>query len=399
MSLRYCTIAAAFFTLAAVDTSAERPGVIDENDPERQEAFQLYHQHKMPEAAMRLEKVVAKYPADVGAHEALGAALVSRAATQTDPAKAKADRLYARRELLRATELGDTSDLCRILLSEISEDGEVGQRANPAVNTALQDGEAAFAQADWPRAIAAYTRAWELDSSVWEAALYLGDTYFRMKDTDRAGEWFAHAIQADPDQEQPYRYWGDALMAQGNMKDARARYIEGVAASPYRSASYAGLHQWASKNNLKLREIPIRLPRAPTLGKNGRIDISVDPSTLVTKPSAAWLVYSLERVLWQREQFSREYPAESSYRHSLKEETAALTKTVAVYRELLTKDPGNQDVSLDLLSRLHDDGMLESFTLLTHPDSQIAQDYPSYRAAHRDKLIQYLDQYVVPQAP
>jgi len=56
----------------------------------------------MPEAAALLEKVVSRNPDDVAAHEALGVAVLSRADTEGDPEKARADRLYARKELLRA---------------------------------------------------------------------------------------------------------------------------------------------------------------------------------------------------------------------------------------------------------------------------------------------------------
>jgi tetratricopeptide (TPR) repeat protein len=402
LRLEHLISATTLCALAVVVAHAESPiSPVDREDPDRLEAFQLYRQHRMVEAAALFEKIVAKYPTDVSAHEALGAALLSRAAGQSDPATATADRLFARRELLRAQELGDTSDLCRVLLSGIRENGEVSQSsANPQVNSAIREGEAAFAQSDWSKAIAAYTRAWELDSSVPLVALYLGDTYFRMKDVDRAGEWFARAIQIDPDQETPYRYWGDALLMQGDMKKARAKYIEGVAANPYQSASFAGLHQWLSKNNLALQKIPIQLPPAPTTGKNSGTNIYVDTSTLgKDKSSAAWLAYSLERARWRGEEFSKEFPTEKSYRHSLKEETAALTTAVAVYRELISKDSSKQDASLELLAKLKDDEMLEPFTLLTHADPQIAQDYPSYRAARRDKLIAFLDQYVVPQGP
>src|SRR5215470_412958 len=95
----------------------------ESNDPERDHTLRVYHEHKMPEAVPLLEKVIARLPNDAAVHEALGSALISRAETQTDPEKRKADRLYARKELLRATELGDTSDLCRVLLAGIPEDG------------------------------------------------------------------------------------------------------------------------------------------------------------------------------------------------------------------------------------------------------------------------------------
>ena len=139
MLLLLCLTAA-----AKAEISAD---AIDVNDPDRKQAFQLYRQHNMPEAANLLEKVVAKHPTDVAAQEALGAALVGRAETQTDAEKARADRLSARRALLHAKELGDTSDLCRILLAQIPETGESAPlAAKPEVHAALKLGEAAFAK-------------------------------------------------------------------------------------------------------------------------------------------------------------------------------------------------------------------------------------------------------------
>src|ERR1700733_9723771 len=100
--------------LAAAAKAEFLADAIDVNGPDRKQAFQLYNQHNMPEAADLLEKVVANHPTDVAAQEAFGVALLSRAQTQTDAEKARADRLNARRALLRAKEFGDTSDLCRI---------------------------------------------------------------------------------------------------------------------------------------------------------------------------------------------------------------------------------------------------------------------------------------------
>ncbi len=377
------------------------PGTIASDDPDRQRAFQVYGQHKMPEAVPLLETVVARYPTDTAAHEALGVALVSLAGTESDPAKEKADRLYARRELLRAKDLGDTSDLSRILLAEIPENGDEGRFAEKSdLDAALREGEAAFSRGDWPSAIAGYSRAWGLDSTHPAAALYLGDAYFRMKDMDRAGQWFAKAIQVAPNQEVAYRYWGDALLAQGKMREARAKYMEGIAADPYRASSLVGLHNWLSANNLTMRKPPVELPAAPQLEANGKIDVSIG-GDIFGKNAAGpvWLIYSLERVIWQKEKFRVEFPNEKTYRHSLKEETSALSMAISAYRQQTGKNPRQRDESLERLVKLGDEGMIESFALLSHPDAQIARDYSAYRESHRDKLIGYLDEYLVPPAP
>jgi tetratricopeptide (TPR) repeat protein len=407
-------------------SSSNSNGGVDQNpdDPDRQQAMQLFEQHKLPAAAELLLKVVARYPKDVVAHERLGVALLSRADTLSDPAKKKADRVRARAELLRAQELGDKSDLCRVLLAEIPEDGsQLAFSDRTEVNAAMSRGEAAFASGQWERALKEYSQAFELDPRLYIAAVDLGDTYFRLKRMDKAGEWFAIAIQIDPNQEVAYRYWGDALLAEDKMKEAREKFIDAVVASPYAQSSWAGLHNWVARNNVRLNEIAIALPPAPTVGSDGRVNITVDASRVAKKnddlAQAAWLAYSMERALWRGEKFRQEFPKEERYRHSLKEEAEALSKAVAVFEELQRKkkagNPGssmelqsqlkeegrfeNPNDPLLLLSRLKADGLIEAYVLLIKGDSEVSRDYTDYRAAYRDKLLQFMDKYLVPPAP
>jgi tetratricopeptide (TPR) repeat protein len=386
--------------LAAAGNAAFSADAIDANDPDRRQAFQLYNQHNLPEAADLLEKFVAKHPTDVAAQEALGVALVGRAETQTDAEKARADRLNARRALLRAKELGDTSDLCRILLAQIPETGEPAQLSTkPEVDAALKAGEAAFAKGAWQEAVARYTSAWDLDHN-WRAALYLGDTFYAMQDTQRAGEWFAKAIELEPDREQAYRYWGDALLKQGKMKEARLKYIEGIVAEPYNAASSAGLRKWLTQNKLALKKISITLPQGPSVDENGKTSISIDTSMLA-KPDAgaAWIGYSAMRATFRKGQFPKVFPEAKTYRHSLAEEEYALSSVVLIYRETSKNKQKSKDPSLDLLAEFKDEEMLAPFVLLTHADQGIAEDYNAYREGHRDKLIAFLDRYLVPPAP
>jgi tetratricopeptide (TPR) repeat protein len=402
-------LAALLFVVAAVGqqppkkASAERQEV-NRDDPDRQQGLQLYEEHKLPAAVDFLEKVAAKYPKDMVVHERLGTALLSRADTQADPAKRKADRLRARAELLRARELGDNSDLCRILLEGIPEDGSERPFSDrKEVDAAMNRGEAAFARGEWESAIKEYSHAFELDPKLYLAAVDLGDTYFRLKEMTKAGEWFATAIQIEPNAEVAYRYWGDALLAEGKMKESRDKFIQGLVASPYKQTSRAGLNNWASRNNVKLKDISIKLPQAPTVGANGNINITLDAANLDKKDDpagAAWLMYSMERALWHTEKFSKDYPQEKNYRHSLKEEASALTAVATVFDELQQKKKArNPDPTLVFLTELKSQGLIEAYVLLIKPDAGIAQDYAAYRATNRDKLVQLVDKYVVPPAP
>ena len=373
------------------------------NDPERQQAMQLYEQHKLPEAAALLEKVVARYPEDVVAREALGASVLSRAATWNDPEKRKADRLRARTELLRAKELGDNSDLCKTLLAGIPEDGsEDAFSQNKEVEQAMQRGEAAFAQGNFENAIQEYSHALAIDPKLYYAAVNIGDSYFRLKKGDDAGEWFARAIQINPDEEVAYRYWGDSLVQEGKMKEARERFIGGLVANPYRQTSWNGLRNWLSQTHLSFRKIiQIKLPDPPTVDAKGHINITVNTSTAdKNDTSAAWLAYSMAKALWRSQKFAKEFPQEKKYRHSLKEEVDALSMTANVFDEghsnKAAKDP---DLSLALLSELRAKAMLEPYILFVLPDAGIAQDYPAYKAANREKLVQFIDEYILPPTP
>jgi tetratricopeptide (TPR) repeat protein len=373
-------------------------------DPDRVQGFQLYEQHKLPAAVAPLEKVVAKYPKDVVAHERLGTALLGRSDTQTDPAKRKADRLQARAELLRARDLGDNSDLIKILIAGITEDGnESAFSSRKEVDDAMNRGEAAFANGEWERAIQEYSHALELDPKLYLAAVDLGDTYFVLKQMDKAGEWFAVAIEIEPNAETAYRYWGDALLAEGKMKEAREKFIQGLVANPYRQSSWSGLHNWVNRNKVKLKEISIQTPAAPTVEADGKVNITLDASTVDKKHNqdgAAWIMYSIERSRWRTEKFAKEFPQENSYRHSLKEETAALSTVATVFEELENKKKSkNPDPSLALLSQLKADGLIEAYVLLMKADDGITRDYAAYQAKHRDQLIRFVDKYVVPPAP
>lgn len=373
------------------------------NDPERQQALKLYEQHKLPEAAALLEKVVARYPEDVVAHEAFGSSLLSRAATWSDAAKRKADRLRARAELLRAKELGDNSDLCKTLLAGIPEDGsESSFSQDKEAEAAMQRGEAAFARGEFESAIQEYSHAFEMDPKLYYAALDIGDSYFRLKKTEQAGEWFTKAIQIDPNQETAYRYWGDALLANGEMKEAREKFVDGLLAEPYRQTSWNGLNNWVSQNHVHFRQlVQVKLPDPPTVDAKGHININVDTSAVEKNDAgAAWMAYSMAKALWRSQKFAKEFPQEKKYRHSLKEEADALSMAASVFEEghsnKTIKDP---DPSLALLSELKTKGMLEPYILLILPDAGIARDYAAYKSANRKKLVQFINEYILPPAP
>jgi tetratricopeptide (TPR) repeat protein len=366
----------------------------------RAQAFALYDSNKLVDALPLLEKLHAERPGDVAVLERLSFSTVAHSATLADRSARKRERARARKLAEEAKAAGDESALLKVVL-EIPEDGgEMQFSDSTAVQAAIQEGEAAFAKGEMEAAVAAYGRALALDPHNYDAALFTGDVYFKEKNHEQADKWFSRAVEIDPNRETAYRYWGDNLVAQGRASEAKEQFIGAVVAEPYNQRSWMGLSQWAKRENKVLGNPPIVSPnQIEDQGKN-QTNITIDPSTL--QPNAkkdgrdAWFSYTLFRAAWHGEKFQKEFPAEKEYRHSLPEEVEGLQAVVdRVKEEIKKKEIEHLDPALASLVKLSDEGLLESYILISRADKGISQDYATYRDAHREKVRQYIKEWIV----
>lgn len=134
-------------------------------------------------------------------------------------------------------------------------------------------------------------------------------------------------------------------------------------------------------------------------GKN-QTNITIDSSTLlggVKKDGTdAWFFYTLFRAVWHGEKFQKEFPAEKEYRHSLPEEVDGFQGVVDRVKEKIKKKEIQQlDPALTILVKLSDEGLLEPYILISRADKGISQDYPAYRDAHREKVRQYIAEWII----
>ena len=379
-------------------------------DPsERQRALELYEANNLVAALPLLERVAAANPNDPAVLSRLGFALYANSVDVKDPAQRQKMRERARTTLLHSQSLGDNSNLTRMALDALSApDGTQVPFSNiKAAELAIREGEAAFVRGDLDKAIAAYERALESDPQLYDAALYAGDAaykeannstaaQYRSDHFDAAGVWFAKAIAINPDRETAYRYWGDALEAQGKPNDARDKFVDAIVAEPYARNSFVGLTQWAGRHRVPLGHPKIEPPNS-TRTENGKTTLSIDPKTLNSNDgSNNWLMYDLTRIAWSKTDFFKNYPAEKVYRHSLKEETAALRMVAeAAARDLKSGKVKSLEGSLDNLIKLNDKGLLEAFVLFARPDEGIVRDYVAYRRNNREKLRRYWLEIVI----
>jgi hypothetical protein len=105
-------------------------------------------------------------------------------------------------------------------------------------------------------------------------------------------------------------------------------------------------------------------------------------------------MYSLIRAGYQGDEFKKNFPNEKSYRHSLLEESAALSGVAEGIKNQEVK-AGDLDESLRNLLELNNAGMLDCWILINGADQGIAQDYYAYRKLHRQLLHDYLSRFMV----
>lgn len=380
----------------AAQASAQAP-----SQTRRQTAIALFNQGKRLEALPRLEELAQKDPDDSEVLVDLAASLVDHAATLTDADAAARERFRARDLLQRAWGLGNTSPMAenlRQLLNELPASGAIKFSDNPTVEQAMNAGEAAFARRDFDEAIKNYFKALELDPKLYTAALFIGNTYDKEGQYPKATEWYERAIQLDSNIETAFRYYADMLAKQGDMVKARTMLIHAAVAEPYNKIVWREIRAWATINktafNIVFAAIPV--PRTE--------DTAVGGARLSPELTAAWRTYYSVKDDWKKgDKFEKQFPQEREYRHSVAEESDALTTTIKILKRLRedkkTASLVADDPTASLLLKLSDAGLIEPYVLFSLGDDGIAKDYIAYRAKNRDKLEAYMDKFVIPPAP
>jgi tetratricopeptide (TPR) repeat protein len=352
------------------------------------------------EALPLYEQLASAHPGEWVYQERLAVALGVQVEHLTDPAQMKAARIRERDAASKAIADGDPNYFMQ-LIAKIDPNAPVPVAA-PAGSAAelFQAGEKAFGTGDYAGAITKYAAAADADPQAYEPPLYAGDAAYSMKDLKTAALWFARAVSVDPTRETAYRYWGDALLRIGNdPAGAKGKYIDAVIADPYNKLAWQGITNWAVRQKAVLLAPKIARPQAPVSDpkKPGNMTINIDPDAINNDKhpgSAAWLGYSMARASYRTEKFSKEFPTEKTYRHTLKEESEALTSVVTIVKELKV-DRNQLDESLRNLLDLSDAGMLDCWILINGADQGIAQDYAAYRQDHRQLLSDYLAKFVI----
>jgi tetratricopeptide (TPR) repeat protein len=238
----------------------------------------------------------------------------------------------------------------------------------------MHRGEAAYSAGDLPAALAAYREALALDPQQYPAAVFIGDTYFRMNKVDSALLWYHSAIAINPHRELAHRYMSGVLLKSHRLDEARDEAIEAILAEPFNRVPRGALLDWARETRT-----PVGLPV-----------VDIPPRDSLNRGRAAPAYDSVRRE-WRGTQgrnspFARQYPVDTVYRESVAEEAQALRAAAA---------SGDSTVSTVNIRRLADAGELESYIFFARASAGISRDYPDYFRDHHDALKRFWLEYAI----
>lgn len=374
-------------------------GVIAQDD-EAARANALYKAGKKLDALPLYEDLAREQPKEWMYFDRLADCLAAKSIQVDDQAEATALRTRMRDAARRAVELGDQAEFMRMIAnSDPSQPVDSAHPASPAA-ALFKEAEKAYGAGDFATAEAKYSAALDADPHLYEAALFAGDSAYARKDLPTASKWFERAIAIDPNRETAYRYWGDALLRYSDHPmAAKEKFIEAIVAEPYNRLAWQGLRQWAQAQKAVIMPPKIDRPAPPQADPKhpNTTNITIGVDTLDDKKNPggfAWMMYSMVRASYRGDQFTKSFPDEKEYRHSLKEEDAALSVVASTVEEKKIKRD-KLDESLRNLLSIYDAGMLDCWILINAPDEGISKDYDSYRKAHRQLLFDYVDRFVL----
>jgi tetratricopeptide (TPR) repeat protein len=368
----------------------------------KEQAVKLLNTDKYTEALPILERLAKAEPDNADTQFYLGFALLAQAKNTKDKETARQLVIRARQSFVKAKQLGSTQKVLNAFIESLPENGIIENRfsKNTQADDAMQQAEAAFTQGKIDEALKLYQKALSLDPTIYAAALFSGDMYTRKEDFANAEIWYQKAIAIDPNRETAYRYSATPLMRLKKYPEARDRYIEAFISEPFNRLTSVGLSQWAEVTGAQLAHPKIEIPANVKDDGKGGISINLDAGTLLSgnkdDGSMAWIAYGGTRSDWMKGKFTKNYPNEKVYRHSLQEESEAIRSVLAlVEADEKAKKTKNLNPSLAKLKELNDKGLLEAYILLARADQGIVQDYFSYLKTNRSKLRLYVAEYVV----
>jgi tetratricopeptide (TPR) repeat protein len=266
---------------------------------------------------------------------------------------------------------------------------------SPEGKKILDEAEAHFVAGRFPEAILDYQRLIDLCPDCYLAYAHLGDSYFRMRQFNKAIEYFDTAISLNPCDHRTFLYKADALMNLGRRDEAKAAYIHSLSLCPRYWLALANLRHLADKLGVEVRTDLFR-PRVIVRPEDKAIAVYVDDQ----QPLALWLAYGLTKAVWLGEPSYREpVPSDPNYRWTVPEEIESLRNLLVTYEALKRDGKMAPDPRLDRLVEIVAGDHIVDFIFYEIASRMCPHITLTLPEEARQSLREFIAEYVVVSVP
>lgn len=241
----------------------------------------------------------------------------------------------------------------------------------------FEDAEKAFQDKDFPQAIRLYNEALTLDTSYYQASLYIGDSYWNDNQPEKAMDYFHRAINRRPNRLEPRKYLVDALENLNRWDEAYKECVSAITVHPD-VGMFDRLNRITTKQSKTFTRHWMPRDYYPNLAGKDQDAISNDP----------WKLY-------------REAKEKIS---GYCDENGVITKTNSLTSqkymeaycwEYMLKNSTSKEGEFDFARKMMNAGYLDCYVFVSMYHISLNKQYEDFSKNNASRIKEYFDTYLV----
>ena len=270
---------------------------------------------------------------------------------------------------------------------------------DPEAEKVLAEAEDFFSAGELEKAAEVLKKVIEKEPGYGPAYQHLGEIFLSQKKYDEALKYSQTATEKDPRDAAGFLLLASVYGTMGRGEEAMASLIRSLKADP----SYPLAWQQIMKLDLggkKIEHMTRNFPK-PVLWMIERevqdpTDKDFEGVPEVTRP--AWSTYVETKVRWRRIEFPKRNPKTKVYKYTFQEESAAVTDTLVVWKEIRASNPNASDVLLDHWLAASQASALDAAVFTDMYVEEFRQDFIGWKRANANKFEEYFNKFILPRA-
>lgn len=159
-------------------------------------------------------------------------------------------------------------------------------------NQIMEEGEKYFGEKDYNHAMEKYSQAFNMDSTLYTAQLYIGDCYLNLGLFQEALESYKKANSINPNDYRTLFFQSTAYNQLGMFDQATEKYREALVLKPRHKNILMAANAYGMILGITVKDMTFE-PKSLTFKKDGKINIYTPEND-----NMSWLGYSFVKALW-----------------------------------------------------------------------------------------------------